>query len=492
MYIYELIPDINLEDEQTEFKAIIKEGEYEQNGKKCRYEYGWLKEFVAFSNTNGGNFYIGVENKTHKIISYKHNGIDKLSLMIHRLVKQDITPSITYEIEAIKVDDNQNEQRYILKIKILKNKFIPVFLKLEGVSVCYVRHFNLTSIATPEEIVRLCYQNTSFSYDSLFTSIKFKKEDFKKLFEFYFKIYNKELSNKELISIGFMDDEEFLSNGALMFKDDYHDESITLVSCTKFIGIYKGDSVFLNNQRFATNLLDEFEKISNFIASNNDHGFKKLSIGQKEVSSYPDRAITEAIINSLAHRNYMLTNSQIEVNVFRDRLEIISPGSLVSGKWLKNERNLKDIIPIRRNNVICSIFMMLKLMEEKGTGFDKIESEYQNEDFAHLPFLNSDSSSVSITLPNRLYDNGVVKINDFPKILVTIPLESKNDYRILSYCYFKEKSITDIANILKIKPSTYLRNNIKKLLNKDLLKIYKTGDNINKYLTNKDFVKLDY
>lgn len=95
-------------------------------------------------------------------------------------------------------------------------------------------------------------------------------------------------------------------------------------------------------------------------------------------------------------------------------------------------------------------------------------------------------------MPNRLYDNGVIKINDFPKILVTIPLESKNDYRILSYCYFKEKSITDIANILKIKPSTYLRNNIKKLLNKDLLKIYKTGDNINKYLTNKDFVKLDY
>lgn len=490
MYIYDLIPNINLEDYETEFKAIIKEGQYVQGGKTYRYEYGWLKEFVAFSNTDGGKIYIGVENSTHKIVSLTHTDVDKISLMIHRLVKQHITPDIIYDIEAIKAEEKN--PRYILRVTIKKNRFIPVFLKQDGISVCYVRHFGITSVATPEEIVKLCYKNTTVSYDSLFSNIKFDPADFTNLNTYYHKVHGKELTFKELVSIGFVNQEGFLSNGALMFKDDYKDENTALITCTKYLGIDKGGDIFLNNERFASNLLDEYERISAFINSNIDNGFKKTAEGQEEINSYPSRAITEAIINALANRDYLLTSTQIEINIFKDRLEITSPGSLVSGKWLKDEHDLKDIIPIRRNNVICSVFMMLKLMEEKGSGFDKIETEYENADFSHKPFINSDSTSVTITLPNLLFEKGVLKTSEFPKISVSLPLTSKNDYSILSYCYFSEKTITQIANMLKIKPSTYLRNSIKKLVTDNLLKVYSSKDGINKYIANKDYIKLDY
>ena len=268
MLIKDLIPSLNLEDDKSEFLTIPKEGQYEQNGKKERYEYGWLKEIVAFSNTNGGTLYIGVENSTHKIISFNHKDIDKLSLMIHRLIKQDIVPSISYDIKAIKVNEKENEiePRYILVLSVKKNDFIPVFLKQDGVSVCYIRHFGITSVATPEEIVRLCYQNTTFSYDSIFTNIKYNIKDFAKLNEYYKKIYSNDLDIKELTSIGFINKDGYLSNGALMFKDDYKNENVALISCSKFVGIDKGESIFLNNERFASNLLDEFEKASEFIA----------------------------------------------------------------------------------------------------------------------------------------------------------------------------------------------------------------------------------
>ena len=492
MYIYDLFPNINLEDYETEFKGTIKEGIYEQDNKKYHYEYGWLKEFVAFSNTNGGKIFVGVDNNTHKIISYTHKEVDKLSLMIHRLVKQNIVPSISYEIKALKVDETSVEPRYILLVTVKKNDFIPVFLKQDGISVCYIRHFGITSIATPEEIVRLCYQNTIFSYDSLFSNEKYNINDFQTLNKYYKEIYNRDLDKKELISIGFIDQNNNLSNGALMFKDDFKNENIALIACTKFNGIDKGESIFLNNERFSSNLLEEFEQATKFIESNNDHGFKKLAIGQKEVFSYPKRAITEALINALAHRNYLLNNSQIEINIFKDRLEIISPGSLVSGKWLINEYNLKDIIPTRRNNVICSVFMMLKLMEERGSGFDKIEKEYETEDYLHQPFINADSNSVTITLPNLLYEKGIIKNSEAPKILVSLPMQGKNDYEILSYCFYKEKSITEIANFLEIKPSTYLRNAIKQLVQQGLLQVLKIDNSSNKYITNKEFVKLDY
>ena len=83
---------------------------------------------------------------------------------------------------------------------------------------------------------------------------------------------------------------------------------------------------------------------------------------------------------------------------------------------------------------------MLKLMEERGSGFDKIEKEYETEDYLHQPFINADSNSVTITLPNLLYEKGIIKNSEAPKILVSLPIQGKNDYAILSYCFYKEKS----------------------------------------------------
>ena len=289
MFIYELMPDINLEDYNNEFKGIIKEGIKYKDDKEKRYEYGWLKELVAFSNTEGGNLYIGVENLTHKIMALSHQEVDKITLMIHRLVKQDITPEISYRIEAIEVQSKENEPRYILLVKVKKNKFTPVFLKQNGINVCYIRHFGKTSIASTNEMVRLCYQNTSFSYDSIFTNTKFDLNNFTKLNSYYNKIKNKDLNVKELISIGFIDEDQNLSNGALMFKDDFKDESLALINCTKYEGINKGGDYFFNNRCFASNLLDEYEKILDFILTNSNQGFKKVVNGRIDVTSYPNK-----------------------------------------------------------------------------------------------------------------------------------------------------------------------------------------------------------
>lgn len=47
--------------------------------------------------------------------------------------------------------------------------------------------------------------------------------------------------------------------------------------------------------------------------------------------TYPPDALREAIVNALIHRNYLLSSTDIELSVYRDRLEIISPGRLPNG-----------------------------------------------------------------------------------------------------------------------------------------------------------------
>ena len=90
--------------------------------------------------------------------------------------------------------------------------------------------------------------------------------------------------------------------------------------------------------------------------ANTKTGFIKQDIGREKITSYPQRAVTEAIVNALVHRNYMITGSQINIDIFKDRIEITSPGSLLGSSFKTNETNLKAIPSKTRNQLICDTF----------------------------------------------------------------------------------------------------------------------------------------
>ncbi len=52
---------------------------------------------------------------------------------------------------------------------------------------------------------------------------------------------------------------------------------------------------------------------------------------RREKPAYPVEAVREAVVNALIHRDYLLSHTDIALAVYRDRLEIISPGKLPNG-----------------------------------------------------------------------------------------------------------------------------------------------------------------
>ena len=46
---------------------------------------------------------------------------------------------------------------------------------------------------------------------------------------------------------------------------------------------------------------------------------------------YPAEAVRETIVNALIHRDYLLLNTDIELAVYENRIEIVSPGRLPNG-----------------------------------------------------------------------------------------------------------------------------------------------------------------
>ena len=64
--------------------------------------------------------------------------------------------------------------------------------------------------------------------------------------------------------------------------------------------------------------------------------------------------------------------------MFDDRIEIYSPGGVVSGISLEG-KNLLKIPSKRRNPILADIFSRLKYMERRGSGFKKILADYEGQ-----------------------------------------------------------------------------------------------------------------
>lgn len=66
----------------------------------------------------------------------------------------------------------------------------------------------------------------------------------------------------------------------------------------------------------------------NFVNRNIGHGATLVGGRREDKADYPIEAVREAIVNAIAHRDYTIAVADIEVALFDDRLEILSPGRL--------------------------------------------------------------------------------------------------------------------------------------------------------------------
>lgn len=480
MYLEELLNKNILEDDKIECKQSLNRIDV----------LDWLKTIAGFSNADGGTMYIGVADKTNKLIGFSKEEIDSEKNYLNNQLNEHLFPRPLVKISFLPYEIKGNT-RYLLEVDVPSSTFKPVILKYKGVPSIYMRRDGFTNGATYEEIIEMSNQNKNVQFDTSFTDIKFNFDDFKLLREFYAKHNNgKELKEKALLSKGFYNEDGYLSNGALLFKDDYAGNK-SLAQCSVFSGFTRGSERIVTINKYSGNLINVLEKMLEFVEQRMNHSLIKKDTGRINLDAYPKRALFEGFINAIVHRDYFLDGSQIQVDMFKDRLEISSPGKFYRGDNIEKTYDLSNIISKRRNDLISSILVMCNVMEVAGTGFEKIMEEYKDYGDEYRPFICSSSDHFTLTLPDLTYKEGLSNDAMLP-VVEFLPLvnASKHDDKILSYCYFKGHNAKEIADFLGISDSTYFRNTIlKRLVNANYLVSMKVGNSL-MYKTNVDEVKL--
>lgn len=81
--------------------------------------------------------------------------------------------------------------------------------------------------------------------------------------------------------------------------------------------------------------------------------------------TYPLEALREGVVNALIHRDYLLSSTDIELSVYSDRLEIISPGRLPNGI---NPDRMRAGARAARNQLLKEVMRDYHYLEHMGMG----------------------------------------------------------------------------------------------------------------------------
>lgn len=116
----------------------------------------------------------------------------------------------------------------------------------------------------------------------------------------------------------------------------------------------------------------------------------------KESVMYPEDACREALINAIAHRNYSIEGQNIEILIYDDRMEVHSPGGLLSTIKIDELTRLTGIHE-SRNAFITRVLRHIGYVRELGEGIRRIFNLMRDADLVP-PELHSEPSKFSITL----------------------------------------------------------------------------------------------
>ncbi len=204
---------------------------------------------------------------------------------------------------------------------------------------------------------------------------------------------------------GIVDNKGILTYAGLLMADECPLRQ-SRVFCTRWNGKTRaGGSVdALDSAEITGGLVTLLEDTMSFIRRNTRTMWYKEPMQRVEIPEYMERSVLEAVVNALAHRDYLILGSEVHVDMYDDRMAIYSPGGMPEGRLIQ-DMDLSDIPSVRRNPVVADIFTQLGFMERKGSGMGKILNPIKNLPYFTerlLPKFFSDRAQFTITFPNMI------------------------------------------------------------------------------------------
>lgn len=345
-----------IEDVRNEFKIKLTD----------KFE----EEVISFLNTNGGNIYLGVNDKGD-IVGINGN-IDLLQRTIKDRIKDNIMPSTLglYDVIVLEKDN----KKYI-KVIIARGNERPYYLKGMGMTPdsCFIRVGSSIQSMSNEMINNEFSKRTRNSLKNIVSP----KQDltFSQL-----KIYYEEK--------GFSINNNFLKQLDLYTDDGKYNYNAYLLADNNSISIRFGKYDGINSVNLIENedfgnccIIKATKNILNKLEIENKTFTKIEYPERKEIKMYDYIAVREAVVNAIVHNDWSNEYSP-KFEIFSDRLVISSNGGIQDNT---TKEEFLEGFSLPKNKELMKVFNDLDLVEQMGTGIIRILQSYNKDSFEFFP-----------------------------------------------------------------------------------------------------------
>ena len=435
---------MNLQDYIGESSQYDKKQQVEKRKPKS-----WLKSISSFANGQGGKLIFGVleDNSVIGLEDFQKDSED-----VSELIKVRIDPIPEFDLELIEMAG-----KVIITITVYPGRNTPYYVVDGGSKVGYTRVGNESVPVSSIQLTQLALRGQQKTYDELVTDVHVENAAFSKLKSLYYQRTRKTFQESDLDSFGLVTDKDFLTyTGALLADESLVRQS--RIFCTRWNGLTKANGRMdaLDDVELSGSLLIQLQDAEAFINRNSHKSWKKVGQYRVEYPDYPERAVAEAMVNAIIHRDYMELGSEIHVDMFDDRLEIYSPGGMVDGTKIQ-DKDVNLLSSKRRNPIIADVFSRMDLMERRGSGLRKILDSYtQLDNYSEklAPEFHSNESEFIVILKNLNYSGDKVAITSGDKVAITSGDKKLQMNLILEFAQQNESFRTkDIEELLQIRSS---------------------------------------
>jgi predicted HTH transcriptional regulator len=328
------------------------------------------KEFVAFSNAEGGIIIFGVVDKTSEIVGLTKNEVEEIGQLIGNCANENVKPPIHPLMQNISIDDKR------LIVVTIKNGVNKPYATSSG--EYYIKSGSDKKKISHEELRRLFAESkrlfadeeviSDSSINDLNTELfyKFLQKDNPSILE---NLQSGKLNLQTILNnYNLMKEDKLTLAGNLLFGINIKRFTPSFyIDCCHF----RGDDISSNNYISEKRLYGTFEYLFE-----NSLGFLISQLNNKQVEvdfnsngelEIDNIVLTELIINALVHRDYYIQSS-IKIFIFDDRVEIINPGKLTNSLTVEK---IKNGISIHRNPILDSISKSILPYSGRGSGIKR-------------------------------------------------------------------------------------------------------------------------
>jgi len=335
------------------------------------------------ANANGGTVIFGVDDKTKEVIGIDFSSLAIVETWLSEICQTRIKPSLDVLSEHIELPDNTGQLCPVIVLKVPRSLMVH-----KSPNGYFKRSLDSKREMEPEVLARLFQQRSQTRI------IRFEEQAVP------------DTSSKDLdglLSRTFLKESEGSIEQQLKrlhllveFENKLHLSIAGMLLCTSkptrwfpsayiqavaYSGLINDPQDQVDAKDFEGPLDRQIWDAFDFVRLNMKVPARKV-LGRIDYPQYSLRAVFEALVNAVVHRDYSIWGGRIRLHLFADRLELYSPGVLLNSMTI----DAMQMISMPRNEVLSSLFSRYYpvrdsglgreyLMDRRGSGVDVIIAE---------------------------------------------------------------------------------------------------------------------